>query len=71
MPPACCGAATPLGDLPVELETSQGYQQVGATVDSRSISGVTRTITGRILRNQPTTASASCGTFLLPASPAA
>lgn len=24
----------PLGDLPVELETSQGYQQVGATVDS-------------------------------------
>ena len=43
--------ATPLGDLPVELETSQGYQQVGATVDSRSISGVTRTITGRILRN--------------------
>ena len=41
----------PLGDLPVELETSQGYQQVGATVDSRSISGVTRTITGRILRN--------------------
>ncbi|MGN0707110.1 MAG: hypothetical protein ACI4JC_03850 [Faecalibacterium sp.] len=41
----------PLGDLPVELETSQGYQQVGATVESRSISGVTRTITGRILRN--------------------
>lgn len=42
---------TPLGDLPVDLETSQGYQQVGATVESRSISGVTRTITGRILRN--------------------
>lgn len=41
----------PLGDLPVELETSQGYQQIGATVESRSISGVTRTITGRILRN--------------------
>lgn len=41
----------PLGDLPVELETSQGYQQTGATVESRSISGVTRTITGRILRN--------------------
>lgn len=41
----------PLGDLPVDLETSQGYQQVGATVESRSISGVTRTITGRILRN--------------------
>ena len=41
----------PIGDLPVELETSQGYQQVGATVESRSISGVTRTITGRILRN--------------------
>lgn len=41
----------PLGDLPVELETSQGYQQSGAAVQSRSISGVTRTITGRILRN--------------------
>ena len=41
----------PLGDLPVDLETSQGYQQVGATVESRSISGVTRTITGSILRN--------------------
>ena len=41
----------PLGDLPVDLETSQGYQQVGATVESWSISGVTRTITGRILRN--------------------
>ena len=35
---------TPLGDLPVDLETSQGYQQVGATVESRSISGVTRTV---------------------------
>lgn len=42
---------TPLGDLPIELETSQGYQQEGAAVESRSISGVTRTITGRILRN--------------------
>ena len=41
----------PLGDLPVELETSQGYQQEGATVEGRSITGVTRTITGRILRN--------------------
>ena len=41
----------PIGDLPVELETSQGYQQVGSTVERRSISGVTRTITGRILRN--------------------
>lgn len=41
----------PLGDLPIDLETSQGYQQIGATVESRSISGVTRTITGRILRN--------------------
>lgn len=41
----------PIGDLPVGLETSQGYQQVGSTVESRSISGVTRTITGRILRN--------------------
>lgn len=41
----------PLGDLPIELETSQGYQQIGATVESRSISGVTRTITGRIVRN--------------------
>ena len=41
----------PLGGLPVDLETSQGYQQVGAPVESRSISGVTRTITGRILRN--------------------
>ena len=35
---------TPLGGLPVDLETSQGYQQVGATVESRSISGVTRTV---------------------------
>lgn len=41
----------PLGDLPVDLETSQGYQQEGTTVEGRSISGVTRTITGRILRN--------------------
>ena len=41
----------PLGDLPVDLETSQGYQREGATVESRSISGVTRIITGRILRN--------------------
>lgn len=44
-------SCAPLGDLPVELETSQGYQQTGAAVESRSISGVTRTITGRILRN--------------------
>ena len=42
---------SPLGDLPIDLETSQGYQQVGANVESRSISGVTRTVTGRILRN--------------------
>ena len=42
---------TPLGDLPIDLETSQGYQQEGTTVEGRSISGVTRTITGRILRN--------------------
>ena len=59
----------PLGGLPVDLETSQGYQQVGAPVESRSISGVTRTVTGRILRNQ-TTASASCGMCSRPTSPA-
>lgn len=44
-------AMDPLGDLPVELETAQGYQQVGVTVESRSIGGVTRTVTGRIWRN--------------------
>ena len=58
----------PIGDLPVELETSQGYQQVGATVESRSISGVTRTITGRILRNTAYP-SVSCGIFSPPGPP--
>lgn len=41
----------PIGDLSIELETSQSFQQVGAVVESRSIAGVTRTVTGRILRN--------------------
>lgn len=41
----------PLGDLDIDLETVQPYQQIGARVESRSISGVTRTISGRILRN--------------------
>lgn len=58
----------PIGDLPVELETSQGYQQVGATVESRSISGVTRTITGASCGILPIS-SVSCGIFSPPGPP--
>ncbi len=39
----------PLSEISVSIDTSQGYQQIGATVENRSIGGVSRTITGRIL----------------------
>ena len=51
----------PIGDLPVELETSQGYQQVGATVESRSIPGASCGILP--------ISSVSCGIFSPPGPP--
>lgn len=39
----------PLSEISVSVDTSQGYQQIGTTVENRSIGGISRTITGRIL----------------------
>lgn len=39
----------PLSEITVSVDTSQGYQQTGMTVENRSIGGISRTITGRIL----------------------
>lgn len=41
----------PLGDLPVDLSTNQGFSQVGETVMGQSLAGVTRQISGRIFKN--------------------
>lgn len=38
----------PLGDLSVDIATSQGFQQTGVMVENRSVGGVTRDITGII-----------------------
>lgn len=40
---------SPLGELDVEFGTSQGYQQTGTTVESQSLQGVSREITGVFL----------------------
>lgn len=36
----------PLSELDVDIETSQGYDQIGETVDSEAVEGVSREITG-------------------------
>ncbi|MCD8207078.1 MAG: phage tail family protein, partial [Bacteroidales bacterium] len=41
--------ATPLSELDVNISTSQGFSQVGTTVENRSVDGVEREITGRII----------------------
>lgn len=40
---------SPLSELDVTVATSQGFQQVGTTVENRSIGGVSRKISGTIL----------------------
>ncbi len=42
---------TPLSGVQVNVKTSQGFQKYGATIESRSVSGIERTISGKILRN--------------------
>lgn len=44
----------PLGGLDVDIATSQGYAQIGTTVESQSVGGVVRQIKGRIFRNSDT-----------------
>ncbi len=39
----------PLSELDVALSTSQGFQQVGVTVESADVGGLSRTIAGRLL----------------------
>ena len=39
----------PLSELDVVLSTSQGFQQVGVTVESADVGGLSRTIAGRLL----------------------
>ena len=42
---------SPLTELDVEVATSQGFQQVGATVEGTSVGGISRTIYGKIFQN--------------------
>lgn len=44
----------PLGGLDVNVSTSQGYAQIGNTVESQSVAGVVRQLKGRIIRNVST-----------------
>lgn len=40
---------SPLSELNVQIGTNQGFQQIGDTIQTRSMKGVTRTIRGRII----------------------
>ncbi len=40
---------SPLSDMDVSIATSQGYQQVGVTVETRSIGGISRKVSGKII----------------------
>ena len=50
--------ADALSGLEVDLGTSQGFAQVGQTVEARSVSGAPLQITGKIFRNIPATKAA-------------
>ena len=39
----------PLSELDVDISSSQGFGQIGSTVDAQSIAGVSRTVRGRLL----------------------
>ena len=40
---------SPLSELDVQIGTNQGFQQIGDTIQTRGMKGVTRTIRGRII----------------------
>lgn len=42
----------PLSGIDVELSTSQGFQQMGETIDSQSVSGLYRTIKGVVFKDE-------------------
>ena len=44
----------PLTGVDVDLATSQGYQQIGETVEGQSVGGVNRTIKGVFIKNAAT-----------------
>ena len=46
----------PLSGVTVSIGTSQGFQQIGETVDTQSVSGVSRTIEGTIVKGGEATA---------------
>lgn len=39
----------PLSELDVSISTSQGFQQIGNTIEGQSVEGISRTITGKII----------------------
>lgn len=41
----------PLSGIPVNIATSQGFQQVGQTVENQSVSGIVRNISGKVLND--------------------
>ena len=47
----------PLTGIDVDLATSQGYQQIGETVEGQSVGGVNRTIKGVFIKNAATEAA--------------
>lgn len=46
----------PLSGVDVNLSTSQGFQQIGETVENQSVKGISRTIKGTIYKDQINTA---------------
>lgn len=46
----------PLSGVDVDIATSQGFQQIGETVENQSVRGLSRTITGTIFKNSLETA---------------
>lgn len=49
---------SPLNGIDVNIATSQGFQQIGVTVENQSVGGISRDITGKIFRNVESNASA-------------
>ena len=47
----------PLTGVDVDISTSQGFQQVGETVESQSVGGITRSIKGTIIKDARQTAA--------------
>lgn len=48
---------TPLSGVDVTLGTSQGYQQIGETVENQSVNGISRTIRGTFTGSDPESAA--------------